>query len=55
MTVIGKGVGCIVSKVGSNTADGKVHLCKLEGGLGVFLTVDRHHTTVSVMALDKLH
>ena len=53
MLVVVEGVA--LSDVGRNATDGEVHARQLEGGVGVFLTINAHILLVAMVGLHKLH
>ena len=48
-------VGSLFAKIAGYATNGKVHLCKLISGIGIFLSVNGDVTFVAMMSLYKLH
>ena len=50
-----KRIGSTFAQVAGNAPDGKVHLCQLVGGVGIFLSIDGDVFPVAMVHLDELH
>ena len=55
MLIVMECVGSHLTEVTSNATNGQIHLCQFVGGVGIFLSIDRDVTLVTVMCLDELH
>ena len=54
MLVVAERISRHFSKVRRNATDCKVHLCELERGVGIFLSVDRDLLFVAAMSFNEL-
>ena len=54
MLIVGEGVRSHLTEICGNTADSKIHLRQLEGGICVLLTVDGNFFLVAAMCLNEL-
>ena len=52
--VVGKCIGCHLSKICRNTTDSQIHFCQFESGICVFLTVNRHFLFITAVCFYEL-